>query len=60
MRFPTIPDNGITMEYWQSLNDKQKSRLFTLIFAEYVKREGISNEEKLKTIEQIERALEKK
>lgn len=60
MRFPTIPDNGITMEYWQSLNDKQKSRLFTLIFTEYVKREGISNEEKLKTIEQIERALEKK
>jgi hypothetical protein len=60
MRFPTIPDNGITMEYWQSLNDKQKSRLFALIFAEYVKREGISNEEKLKTIEQIERALEKK
>lgn len=60
MRFPTIPDNGITIEYWQSLNDKQKNRLFTLIFMEYVKRDGISNEEKLKTIEQIERALEKK
>lgn len=60
MRFPTIPNNDITIEYLQSLNDKQKNRLFVLVFMEYMKREGISNEEKLKTIGLIEKALEKK
>ena len=60
MRFPTTPNNDVTIEYLQSLNDKQKNRLFAFVFMEYMKCEGISNEEKLKTIELIGKALEKK